>query len=343
MFRFLRRLILIAVAVVTAIFIFDLFTGNGDRFRSLGVGGRPAATGDEETAVGVSALPRDNAPTVFTILGGDFDKERGKAPEIILLCSVGGRGANIVQLSDRIFVRSSSDRTLGGVLRDLGEKDADKFGELLSDLFGVKPKFTLRVGKDGFARIIDSVGGIGATLPDGSLRSLSGKDAAELLSSASGGESPELLRKAVISGFFEKVKNGMSPLKAVRLAFSAYRETSCSVGIFELLPLIRTALCSDVADCTYFNLCGEATPNGERSVICRGLCRDIINNYIAYGSVSEDAFDRYELMTEPSDPETEKLYRFTPTIGDIGITLPTSAYHWNDKSRRRRILRFAGD
>ena len=343
MFRFLRRLILIAVAVVTAIFIFDLFTGNGDRFRSLGVGGRPAETGDEETAVGVSALPQDNAPTVFTILGGDFDTGRGKAPEVILLCSVGSRGANIVQLSDRIFVRSSSDRTLGGILRDLGEKDADKFGELLSDLFGVKPKFTLRVGKEGFARIIDSVGGIGATLPDGSICSLSGKEATELLSSASDGESPELLRKAVITGFFEKVKNGISPLKAVRLAFSAYRETSCSVGIFELLPLIRTAIGKNVSDCTYFNLCGEATSNGERSVVCRGLCRDVINNYIAYGSVSEDAFDRYELMTEPSDPETEKLYRFTPTVGDIGITLPTSAYHWNDRSRRRRVLRFAGD
>lgn len=330
MFRFLRRLILIAVAVVTAIFIFDLFAGNG-------------AAEESETAVGVSALPQGNTPTVFTILGGDFDADRGKAPEVILLCSVGRQGANIVQLSDRIFVRSASDKTLGGALRDLGEKDADKFVDLLSDLFGVKPKFTLRVGKDGFARIVDSVGGIGATLPDGSLRSLSGKDAAELLSSASDSESPDLMRKAVITGFFEKVKNGISPLKAVRLAFSAYRETSCSVGIFELLPLIRTALGSNVADCTYFTFCGEATPNGERSVVCRELCRDIINNYIAYGSVSEDAFDRYELMTEPSDPETEKLYRFTPTLGEIGITAPTCAYHWNSRSCRRRVLCTSAD
>ncbi len=241
-------------------------------------------------------------------------------------------GSNVPQIN--VLFAANYNRAVYEKIKNPTQYAADKLAEALEQNLCIQIQYTAVMNLDGFAAIVDSIGGVPIDVPfdmdyddpDQDLfihlkagpQTLFGEDAEgfvrfrDTLVQADIGRVN--LQKMFLAAFFDKLKGSVSITNVgliTELANEVVDNLTTSISVQDVIYFGKNVLGVDLTEITMLTIPGEGV-SGKRSyyVINRADTLKAINTYfnIYDNDISNLIFDKKRVFTDPEQEVVEKAY-----------------------------------
>jgi LCP family protein required for cell wall assembly len=301
--------ILAIVTVFVAIFVFTQSVGATKK------------TGEDTRETIVS----ENNKSRYTYLVLGKDRASGLSDVMILFSlDTESKSISLLQIPRDTYARytDKSYKKLNGALSSLG---ACGLCDFLSDSLGVEIDGYFVFDLDTFAKAVDLIGGVEIDIPEGmyykdevqgldvSLKSgkqtLNGEAAEKFVRYRSGYLRGDLGRidaqKLFISAFIKKVKDTLTPTKAIKLAASLMGEIKTNVKLSEIATLAGSLFEVKDEDIMLVTLAGNDVMAGASYYVISKSSAASIMREMFY---AQRAFDEKGVFRNPDNEKFENIY-----------------------------------
>ncbi len=238
-------------------------------------------------------------------------------------------GSNVPQIN--VLFAANYNHAVYDKIKNPTEYAAEKLAEALEQNLCIQIHYTAVMDLDGFAAIVDAIGGVYIDVPfdmeyedpeqdlyiniKAGPQTLMGEDAEGFVRFREDFVQADIgrvnMQKLFLAAFFDKLKSSVSVDTVGKLAGEVVENVTSTISLQDVVYFAKSALSVDLSEITMLTIPGDSV-NGHRSyyVINRADTLKAINAHfnIYDHDISDLIFDKKRVFTDPQQEVVEKAY-----------------------------------